>query len=145
MPSTTRLAGAFLTRRAAEIAGTPAMAARSQCCPARRKAMLRRTTQLVLGTALVAAAATFAPAVHAGGVGFNVSIAGPGYGVSFGNAPYYGHRHYYQPYYRPAYVAPPVVYAPAPYYAPPVVYPAPRVVYRAPYVVRRPAVVYYGY
>ena len=107
--------------------------------------MLRRTTQLALGTALVAAAATFAPAAHAGNVGFNVSIAGPGYGVSFGNAPYYGHRHY-RPYYRPAYVAPRVVYAPPPvYYAPPVVYPAPRVVYRAPYVVRRPAVVYYGY
>ena len=62
--------------------------------------MLRRTTQLALGTALIAAAATFAPAASAGNVGFNVSIAGPGYGVSFGNAPYYGHRHYYRPYYR---------------------------------------------
>jgi hypothetical protein len=108
--------------------------------------MLRRTTQLALGTALIAAAAAFAPAANAGNVGFNVSIAGPGYGVSFGNAPYYGHRHHYRPYYRPAYVAPPVVYTPAPaYYAPAVVYSAPRVVYRAPYVVRRPPVVYYGY
>ena len=108
--------------------------------------MLRRTTHLALGTALIAAAAAFAPAAHAGGVGFNVSIAGPGYGVAFGNAPYYGHPHHYRPYYRPAYVPPPVVYAPAPvYYGAPVVYPAPRVVYRAPYAVRRPAVVYYGY
>jgi hypothetical protein len=144
MPSTTRPAGAFLTQ-------APLKSPEPRC---RRRglnavlqgenAMLRRTTQLALGTALVAAAATFAPVAHAGNVGFNVSIAGPGYGVSFGNAPYYGHRHYRPPY-RPVYVAPPVVYTPAPvYYAPPVVYPAPRVVYRAPYVAR-PPVVYYRY
>lgn len=107
--------------------------------------MLRRTTHIALGTALAAAAAIFAPAAHADRIGFNVSIGGPGYGVSFGNAPYWGHRHHYWPAWRPVYVAPPVVYA-----APRVVYVAPpvRVVYRTPYV-RYPVVVrgpaYYGY
>ena len=105
--------------------------------------MLRRTTQIALGTALVAATVAFAPAAHAGGVGFNVSIGGPGYGVAFGNGPYWRGAPYYRPYWSAAYIAPPV------YYAPPVVYRAPRVVYRAPYVVRRPVVVgrpvYYGY
>jgi len=104
--------------------------------------MMRRTTQLALGTALLAAAATFAPAAHADRVGFNVSIGGPGYAVSVGNAPYWGYRPYYRHHHRhwrPAYVAPPVVY-----YAPP-----PRVVYRAPYyaprVVIREPVYYYPY
>jgi hypothetical protein len=89
--------------------------------------MLRRTTQLAFATALVAGAAAFAPAAHANGVGFNVSVGGPGYAVTFGNAPWWGHR-YYAP--APVYVAPPVVYAPprVVYYAPPA-----RVVYRAPY------------
>lgn len=88
--------------------------------------MLRRTTQIALASALVAATAAFAPAAHADRVGFNVSIGGPGYGVTFGNAPWWGYR-YYAP--APVYVAPPVVYAP-----PRVVYYArPRVVYRAPY------------
>jgi hypothetical protein len=106
--------------------------------------MLRRSTHLALATALVAGAAAFAPAAHADRVGFNVSIGGPGYGVSFGNAPYFGYRHYYRPAYAPVYVAPRIVYA-----SPPVVYVAPpaRVVYRAPYrhrvVVRGP--VYYRY
>src|SRR6478736_6682560 len=99
--------------------------------------MLRRTTQIALGTALVAATAAFAPVAHADRVGFNVSIGGPGYGVAFGNGPYWRGSHYYQPYWSAAYIAPPVVYGP------------PRVVYRAPYVVRRPVVVgrpvYYGY
>lgn len=111
--------------------------------------MLHRTTHIALGTALVAAAAMFAPAAHADRVGFNVSIAGPGYGVAFGNGPYWRGHHHYRPHYRPVYVPPPVVYAPAVVYRPPVVYRAPRVVYRAPYVVRRPVVVqspvYYGY
>lgn len=113
--------------------------------------MLRRTTHIALGTALVAATGVFAPAAHADRIGFNVSIGGPGYGVAFGNAPYWGHRHYYRPawspYYRsawgPVYVAPPVVYAP-----PRVVYVAPRVVYRTPYVRRHVIVrepVYYRY
>ena len=105
--------------------------------------MLRRTTHIALATALVAAAAAFAPAAHADRIGFNVSIGGPGYGVAFGNAPYWGHRHYYWPAWRPVYVAPPVVYAP-----PRVVYVAPRVVYRAPYVRRHVIVrepVYYRY
>jgi hypothetical protein len=118
-------------------------------------AMLRRTTHLALGTALLAAAATFAPAAHADRVGFNVSIGGPGYGVSFGNGPYWRGHHHYRPYWSAAYIAPPVVYASPIVYAPPVVYSAPvvyrapRVVYRAPYVVRHPVVVrgpvYYGY
>ena len=89
--------------------------------------MLRRTTHIALATALVAAAAAFAPAAHADRIGFNVSIGGPGYGVAFGNAPYWGHRYYYRPAWRPVYVAPPVVYAP------------PRVVYvrRASCIARR--------
>ena len=111
--------------------------------------MLRRTTQIALGTALVAATAAFAPVAHADRVGFNVSIGGPGYGVAFGNGPYWRGSHYYRPYWSAAYIAPPVLYSPPVYYAPPVVYRAPRVVYRAPYVVRRPVVVgrpvYYGY
>ena len=111
--------------------------------------MLRRTTQIALGTALVAAAAAFAPAAHADRIGFNLSIGGPGYGVAFGNGPYWHGSHHYRPYWSAAYVAPPVVYTPPYYYSAPVVYPAPRVVYRAPYVVRRPVVVrgpvYYGY
>jgi hypothetical protein len=110
--------------------------------------MLRRTTQIALGTALVAAVAAFAPAAHAERVGFNVSIGGPGYGVSFGNGPYWRGGHHYRPYWSAAYIAPPVYY-PAPIYTAPVVYRAPRVVYRAPYVVRRPVFVgrpvYYGY
>ena len=103
--------------------------------------MLRRTTHLALGTALLGAAATVAPAAHAERIGFNLSIGGPGYAVSVGNAPYRG-AYYdgpyrsYRPHWRPARVAPPLVYAP------PVVYvaPPPRVVYRAPYV-RYPVVV----
>ena len=59
--------------------------------------MLRRATQIALGTALVAAAVAFAPAAHAEHVGFNVSIGGPGYGVSFGNGPYWHGDHYYRP------------------------------------------------
>jgi len=116
--------------------------------------MLRRPTQIALGTALVAATAAFAPAAHADRVGFNVSIGGPGYGVSFGNGAYWRGSHHYRPYWSAAYLAPPVVYAPpvvctAPLYTAHIVYRAPRVVYRAPYVVRRPVVVrgpvYYGY
>jgi hypothetical protein len=112
--------------------------------------MIRRTTQIAIGTALVAAAAAFAPAAHAERVGFNVSIGGPGYAVSFGNAPYFrAYRPYYHgPRWRAAYVAPRTVYAPPVVYTAPVVYPVPRVVYRAPYVrhpvlVRGPA--YYRY
>jgi len=103
-----------------------------------------------VGAALIAAAAAFAPVAHADKkhLDFNVSIGGPGYGLTVGNAPYYydGHRghygghyngyrsgHYrhhnyghYRPHYRPVIVAPPVYYAP-----PPVVY-VPRPVYYAP-------------
>jgi len=105
--------------------------------------MLRRTTQLAVAAALVAAATAFAPAAHANRVGFNVTIGGPGYAVTFGDRPYFHYRPYY---YRPApvYVAPPIVYAPPPR----VVYRAPRVVYRAPYVRHRVVIggpVYYGY
>ena len=111
--------------------------------------MIRRTTHIALETALLAAAATFAPAAHADRVGFNISIGGPGYGVAFGSAPYWRGHHHYRPYWSAAYIAPPVVYAPTVVYPAPVVYRAPRVVYRAPYAVRRPIVVrgpvYYGY
>ena len=113
--------------------------------------MLRRTTQIALGTALVAAAAAFAPAAHADRVGFNVSIGGPGYGVAFGNGPYWRgspllpallecgvYRAAGRATRRRSITAPPRR-----------CYRAPRVVYRAPYVVRRPVVVgrpvYYGY
>ena len=109
--------------------------------------MLRRKTHIALGTALLGAAALFAPAANADRVGFNFSIAGPGYGVSFGNAPHWrGYRHYRA---YPRYIAPRVVYTPPIVYQAPVVYAPPRVVYRAPYAVRRPVVVhgpvYYGY
>ena len=107
--------------------------------------MLRQAKHLAVGTALAAAAAVFAPAAHADRVGFNVSIGGPGYGIAFGSAPYWGHRHHYRPHWRAAYVAPPVVYGPPVVYRAPVVYAAPRVVDRAPYVVRRPVVIDYGY
>lgn len=105
--------------------------------------MIRRTTQIAIGTALVAAAAAFAPAAHAERVGFNVSIGGPGYAVSFGNAPYFGayRPYHYGPRWRAAYVAPRVVYAQPVVYPAPVVYPVPRFVYRAPYV-RHPVVVW---
>jgi len=76
--------------------------------------MLRRTTQFAVASALLAAAATFAPAAHADRVAFNVAIGGPGYAFSVGNAPYYrGYPPYhggYRSYWRGAYVAPPVVY-----------------------------------
>jgi hypothetical protein len=103
--------------------------------------MLRRTTQIALASALVAGTAAFAPAAHADRVGFNFSIGGPGYGVTVGNAPWWGPR-YYAP--VPVYVAPPVVYAPprVVYYTPP------RVVYRVPYRHHRyyaPPRVYYRY
>ena len=104
----------------------------------------RKPVVVAVGAALAAAAFAFAPAAKAGQVAFNVSIGGPGYAVSVGNAPYYGgYRHGYRGhrYYRPApvYVAPPVIYRPAPvYYAPaPVYYPAPAPVYGGP--------VYYRY
>ena len=51
--------------------------------------MPRRTTHLAVATALVAAAAAFAPAAHASRIGFDVSIGGPGYAVTFGDRPYY--------------------------------------------------------
>lgn len=112
--------------------------------------MIRRSTHIAIATALVAVTAVFAPAAHAERVGINVSIGGPGYAVSFGNAPYFGayRPYYYGPRWRAPYVAPRVVYAPPVFYGAPVVYPVPRVVYRPPYVrhpvlVRGPA--YYRY
>jgi hypothetical protein len=95
----------------------------------------RKSLVAAVGATLAAAGLAFAPAAHANRVGFNLSIGGPGYAVSVGNAPYYapysysyGPRHYYhRHYWRPA-------YAPAPVYvAPPVVYRAPVVVEPAPY------------
>jgi hypothetical protein len=89
----------------------------------------RKSLVAAVGATLAAAGLAFAPAAHANRVGFNLSIGGPGYAVSVGNAPYYyGPRHYYpRHYWRPAYVAAPV------YVAPPVVYRAPVVVGPAPY------------
>ena len=108
--------------------------------------MLRRKALIAaVGASLALGATAFAPAAHADRVGFNLSIGGPGYGVTVGNAPYY---HGYAPYYRhyrpayaPAYVAAPVYSGYYDYYAPPpVVYSAPVVVapaftytYRHPY------------
>ena len=93
--------------------------------------MLRRTALITaIGASLALGAATFAPAAHASRVGFNLSFAGPGYGVTVGNAPYYyGPRYVAPAYYAPAYVAPAYTYYD---YAPPVVYSAP-VVVAAPY------------
>lgn len=98
--------------------------------------MLRRKALIAaVGASLALGAAAFAPAAHAGGhVGFNLSFAGPGYGVTVGNAPYYYGPRYVAPYvaptyYAPAYVAPAYTYYD---YAPPVVYSAP-VVVSAPY------------
>ena len=106
----------------------------------------RKPVVAAVGAALAVAALAFAPAAKADRVGFNVSIGGPGYGLTVGNAPYYGgyrygHGYRGHRYYRPApvYIAPPVVYRPAPVYvAPaPVYYPAP-----VPYYSGR---VYYRY
>lgn len=106
--------------------------------------MLNKTVRIAIGAALVAAATAFAPAAHADRIGFNVSIGGPGYGVSFGDMPYRGYRPYYRHYWGPAYVPAPVVYVPRVVY----VQPRARVVYRASYV-RYPVVVrhraYYDY
>lgn len=86
--------------------------------------MLRRKAMIAaVGATLVVAGLAASPAAeaHGGNVGFSFSIAGPGYAVGVGNAPYY---------YAPAYVAPTYV-APAPYYyAPPTYYAAP--VYTTP-------------
>ena len=105
----------------------------------------RKALVAAVGATLAFAGLAFAPVAKADRVAFNLSFAGPGYGVSVGNAPYYrgyapryhGHRHYghWRP--APVYVAPPVVYrAPVPYYAP-----VP--VYTPPYYY--PGRVYYGY
>ena len=105
----------------------------------------RKSVVAAVGATLAAAGLAFAPAAHADRVGFNLSIGGPGYAVSVGNAPYHHHgpryypRHYYGHAYAPApvYVTPPVVYrapvvvAPAPvYYDAPAYYAPPRVYYR---------------
>jgi hypothetical protein len=98
--------------------------------------MLRRKALIVAtGAALAVAALAAAPAAdaHGGNVGFSFSIAGPGYAVGVGNAPYYA----------PTYVAPPAYYAPPSYYAPPAYsYYAPPV-YAAPVVVAAPYRYYY--
>ncbi|HVO87721.1 MAG TPA: virulence factor [Casimicrobiaceae bacterium] len=89
--------------------------------------MLRRTKiAATLAATLLAGGLALAPSAQASRVAFDVSIAGPGYGISYSDGP----RYYapYRGYYAPGYVysAPPVVY-PAPYYY------GPRVVYSAPY------------
>jgi hypothetical protein len=97
-----------------------------------------------LGATLAAGSLAFAPAARADRLNFSLSLAGPGYGVTVGNAPYYApYRPYYRHWHRaPAYVPPrvvyqaPVVVSPPPvYYSAPAYYPAPayysgRVYYR---------------
>lgn len=105
--------------------------------------MLRRISLAgAVGTALIAAAAGFAPAAHANSnVGFSVSIGAPGFAATVGNAPYAGFGYgpfygpFYGPYWRPAVVPVPVVYPPVVYAAPFVVRPVvvSRPVYRRPY------------
>jgi len=104
--------------------------------------MLRHKALIAaVGATLAVAALAVAPAADAhGNVGLSFSIAGPGYAVGVGNAPYYAPT-----YVAPTYVAPPAYpyYAPPAYsyYAPPV-YSAPVVVAAAPYrYYHRP---YYG-
>ena len=102
--------------------------------------MLRRKAVIAaLGATLAAGAMAVAPAAHADRVGFNLSFAGPGYGVSVGNVPayrgypYHRHHHYWGPRYVPApvYVAPPVVYrAPVVVEPAPIYYPSGRIYYR---------------
>jgi hypothetical protein len=104
----------------------------------------RKTLFAAVGATLAAGAFAFAPAAHADRLAFNLSIGGPGYGVTIGDGPWYrGHapRYVYPRSYAPAYVAPPVyagppvvTYAPPVVtYAPPVVtYVAPRAPYRHP-------------
>lgn len=91
----------------------------------------RNALVAAVGTALAAGSLAFASAAHADRLNFSLSLAGPGYGVAVGNAPYYAP---YRPYVRHWHRAP--------------VYVAPRVVYRAPVVVSGPAYypapVYYG-
>jgi hypothetical protein len=125
------------------------LARRVQPSTLKEKPMLTRpSVVLATGAVLAAGSLAFAPAAHADRLNFNLSLAGPGYGVSIGNAPYYapyyrGHRHRH---WRgaAAYVPPRVVYAP-----PRVVYPAPVVVsppvtyYSSPYYY--PGSVYYRY
>jgi len=92
------------------------------------------------GAFALVAAATHTPSASAHGVGFAVTVGGPGYGFTAGN---YGAPHgsyssgYYGAYYAPARV---VAAPPVPYYRPYRAHYAP-VVVPAPYPVARP----YGY
>jgi len=101
--------------------------------------MLRRKALIAaVGATLAVAGLAAAPAAeaHGGNVGFSFSIAGPGYAVGVGNAPYYAPT-YATPYYAPpaySYYAPPV-------YTAPVVVAAPYRPYYRPYYYGRP---YYG-
>ena len=74
---------------------------------------LKSTITAVLGTVALAAGAAYAPVASADrGVGFNISIGGPGYALSVGDG---GYGYGYYDSWRPA----PVVVAPyAPYYRP---------------------------
>jgi len=104
--------------------------------------MVRRKVLIAaLGATLAVGGMAMAPAARADHIGFNLSFAGPGYGVSVGNAPvYHGRPYYYHPhrYWGPRYVPAPV------YVAPPVVYRPPVVVEPAP-VYYPPGRVYYRY
>jgi hypothetical protein len=88
---------------------------------------MKRSTRIasVLAAVGVAAALFYAPAASADRIGFNLSLGGPGYAVSFGN---YGYGYYdywrpapvivapYAPYYGSYYYGPPVVHRPYPVY-----------------------------
>ena len=102
--------------------------------PARRRAAWQAT---LAGVALVAGLGAAGVAQARSDVSWSVGIGAPGVSVGVTNG--YG------------YVAPPVVYAPAPVYVPPPrvvynppVYYAPRPVYYAPPVVYAPQRPYYG-
>ena len=95
-----------------------------------------KTTATLAATAAVAIALTYPSAASADNKHFNVTVGGPGYAVSVGNAGfgigYYGGAPVYGTF------APVPVILPAPVYAP--VYVAPRVVYRP----HRPYRAYYA-
>jgi hypothetical protein len=93
--------------------------------------MKRRTaTVIALCSTLLAATATFAPAVRAGNVAWGISVGGPGFGVVAGQPGWTGGRAWfgpplrpfapvvYRPWLRPVPIVAPVVFAPAPVVVP---------------------------
>ena len=98
--------------------------------------MLRRTALIAaVGATLAVAGLAAAPAAeaHGGNVGFSFSIAGPGYAVGVGNAPYYAPTYVAPTYVAPYYGSPAYSYYAPPVYAAPVVVAAPYRYYYRPY------------